>query len=166
MATRLPLPDRDRALVYDAIAHLKAFADAISFRRLRREGDTWSPKRPKKSPSSRNSNGDRKGTRFSRDQAPLIAMFYGEALGLNAARRVIAERPAGGWSAIAEFWNSPTLRDLPPPGDVLDQPRVTSRWFALDLDVTVGTTQLHETGLIDARQPPARIAARRWTGDE
>ena len=100
------------------------------------------------------------------DQAPLIAMFYGEALSLDTARRVIAERPAAGWGAIAEFWNSPTLRDLPPPGDVLDQPRVTTRWFALDLDVAVGTTQLHETGLIDARQPPARIAVRRWTGDE
>ena len=99
-------------------------------------------------------------------QAPLIAMFYGEALSLDTARRVIAERPAGGWSAIAEFWNSPALRDLPPPGEVLDQPRVTTRWFALDLDVAVGATQLHETGLIDARQPPARIAARRWTGDE
>ncbi len=99
-------------------------------------------------------------------QAPLIAMFYGEALSLDTARRVIAERPAGGWSAIAEFWNSPALRDLPPPGEVLDQLRVTTRWFALDLDVAVGATQLHETGLIDARQPPARIAARRWTGDE
>ena len=100
------------------------------------------------------------------DQAPLIAMLYGEALGLDAARRVIAERPAGGWPATAEFWNSPTLRDLPPPGDVLLQPGVTTRWFALDLDVDVGATQLHETGLIDARQPPARIAVRRWTGDE
>jgi len=99
-------------------------------------------------------------------QAPLIAMLYGETLAIDAARRVIAERPAGGWPATAEFWNSPTLRDLPPPGEVLQQVRVTTRWFALDLDVDVGGTQLHETGLIDARQPPARIAVRRWTGDE
>lgn len=99
-------------------------------------------------------------------QAPLIAMLYGDSLNIDTARRVIAERPAGGWGAVAEFWNTPSLRDTPPPGDVLQQPRVNSRWFALDLDVDVGGTQLHETGLIDARQPPARIAARRWTGDE
>ena len=100
------------------------------------------------------------------NQAPLVAMLYGETLPIATARRALAERPAGGWPASAEFWNTPALRDVPPPGEALQQAHVTTRWFALDLDVAVGGTPVHETGLIDARQPPARIAARRWTGDE
>jgi general secretion pathway protein K len=99
-------------------------------------------------------------------QAPLLAMMFGEALRPDAARRVIGERPQAGWNGVADFWNAPTLRDFPPPAEVMQQPQVSTRWFAIDLQIDVGGTALHETGLIDARKAPARIAARRWTGDE
>ncbi|MFZ4687902.1 MAG: type II secretion system minor pseudopilin GspK [Polymorphobacter sp.] len=100
------------------------------------------------------------------EQAPLIAMLFGEALRPDAARRVIAERPAAGWNGVAEFWNTPTLRDFTPAGDVLQQPQVRTRWFGLDLRIDVAGTPLHETGLIDARRSPARLAVRRWGDDQ
>jgi general secretion pathway protein K len=99
-------------------------------------------------------------------QAPLIAMLFGDALRPAAAAQVIAERPAGGWPDTAEFWNSPTLRDLQPPADVLQQPRVKTGWFRLDLNVDAGSMPLQQTGLIDARQGKARVVVRRWTADE
>lgn len=99
-------------------------------------------------------------------QAPLIAMLYGEALRPDAARRVIGERPAAGWPEIGAFWNSPTLRDLTPPAEVLQQPQVKSRWFGLDMRIDMGGAVLRQTGLIDAGNGAARVVVRRWTGDE
>lgn len=99
-------------------------------------------------------------------QAPLLAMLYGDTLRPDAARRVIAERPAAGWADAAAFWNTPVLRDVQPPADVLQQPQVRTGWFGIDLRVDVGGVPLHQTGLIDARQGTARVIARRWTADE
>lgn len=99
-------------------------------------------------------------------QAPLVAMLFGDDLRPEAAARVIGERPAGGWPDTAAFWNTPMLRDLQPPADVLQQPRVRTGWFRLDLAVDSVGEPLQQTGLIDARQGKARVVVRRWTADE
>jgi general secretion pathway protein K len=99
-------------------------------------------------------------------QAPLIAMLFGETLRPEAAAQVLTERPAAGWADVAAFWNSPTLRDLQPPADVLQQPRVRTGWFKLDLVIDSGGEPMQQTGLVDARQGQARVVARRWTVDE
>ncbi|OYU13890.1 MAG: general secretion pathway protein GspK [Alphaproteobacteria bacterium PA4] len=99
-------------------------------------------------------------------QAPLLEMLFPATLGAPAARAVIGERPQAGWTQVEAFWNTPTLRDYEPPGDVLRQPRVKTGWFALDLGLVVGDSELRESALVDARVPPARIASRRWTRDE
>lgn len=103
---------------------------------------------------------------LSAAQAPLVTMLFGDALRPDAARRVIGERPAAGWADIGAFWNTPTLRDVTPPAEVLQQPQVKTRWFALDMRIESGGKQLHQTGLIDAGNGAARVVARRWTGDE
>ncbi len=99
-------------------------------------------------------------------QAPLVAMLFGETLTPEAAVRVLAERPSGGWADAAAFWNTPTLRDVQPPADVLQQPQVRTGWFGIDLAIDAGGEPLQQTGLVDARQGKARLVVRRWSPDE
>ena len=42
------------------------------------------------------------------------------------------------------------------------QTAVTTRWFALAIDVVNGSSELHEQALIDARALPVRLVARQW----
>jgi hypothetical protein len=67
---RSSLARRDHLLVQDAVAGLAAFAAAITFHRVGREGDIWSRPSTKKK-SSPTYHGDKKGKRFSRDASPM-----------------------------------------------------------------------------------------------
>lgn len=100
------------------------------------------------------------------DQAPLLAMLFPGTLGVAAARRIIAERPDPGWSDIGAFWNTDALRGIDPPADAFRQPQARTTWFAVDMRVRAGESELRETALFDARQQSVRIATRRWTRDE
>ena len=99
-------------------------------------------------------------------QAPLIAMLEPRMIPLDLARRVIAERPAGGWSSLADFWTGGALAGLTLPMDVQSQPQLKTGWFKLSLDVTLAGTELAGTALVDAREAPARVIARQWGTDE
>lgn len=99
-------------------------------------------------------------------QAPLLAMLFPGTMSIDAARRVIASRPAAGWSGASEFWNTPLLERLLPSGEAARQPQAKTAWFAVDMRISAVDADLRETALFDARQPPARLVRRRWTGDE
>jgi general secretion pathway protein K len=98
-------------------------------------------------------------------QAPLLAMMLPGEPSIETARRAIAERPVTGWNSRAELWATPALSTLS-PGAAAQQPQVKTSWFALAMQIDAGTSQLDETALVDARQAPARLASRRWTGAE
>lgn len=100
------------------------------------------------------------------EQGPLLAMLVPTTMTDAAARRIIASRPGAGWPSVTAFWNSPALSQFEPDGEVLRQPQLRTQWFALDLAITAGDAELAETALVDARQLPARVAARRWTEAE
>lgn len=99
------------------------------------------------------------------EQAPLLAMLAPDRLSLDAARGILANRPAGGWQDLAEFYSLPTMKDVVPPSDALYQPQLKTRWFTVRLDVDVGSGRLVETALIDAREAPSRVARRIWGDD-
>lgn len=99
-------------------------------------------------------------------QAPLLAMLLPPQAGIAAARSALQERPRGGWPNVQAFWNTPTLRGVDPVGDAITQVRVRTSWLTMQLDIAAAGTDLVETALIDARQPPSRVVARRWTEDE
>ena len=103
---------------------------------------------------------------LSPDQAPLIAMLAPEQIGLDVARRVIAERPVAGWSEAQDFFATRALANVMLPLDVVQQAQVRTRWFALDMQVGLRGAELVETALVDARIPPARVVARRWGSDD
>jgi general secretion pathway protein K len=103
-------------------------------------------------------------------QAPLMAMLLPETLGpppvrLRLAQQLLAERPRGGWGSVNEMVNAPVLRDTPLATDALQQLGVRTEWFALALAVETGDRPMQARVLVDARQTPARVAQRQWTGE-
>jgi general secretion pathway protein K len=103
---------------------------------------------------------------LSPDQAPLLAMLAPEQISIEAARMVLARRPAAGWGSLQDFYREPQLAGIVVQGDVLTQPQLRTRWFALDLRVELQGAELIETALVDARIPPARVVVRRWGSDD
>ena len=98
------------------------------------------------------------------NQAPLLAMLAPGQLDVARARRVLASRPADGWSNQIEFWRIDAIRDLAVPLDVQLQPQLRTVWFALDVRVAVGRSLVEQAALVDARLQPSRVVARRWGG--
>jgi general secretion pathway protein K len=95
-------------------------------------------------------------------QAPLLAMLAPGQLDLGRAQAVIASRPPDGWESQVDFWQQGALRGLAVPLDLQMQAQLKTTWFALDVRVTVGEAEFHETALVDARRRPSRLATRRW----
>ena len=99
-------------------------------------------------------------------QAPLLAMIAPQQVSVDAARNVLAGRPAAGWTSLTDFYRAPALARLVLPLDVQLQPQLRTRWYALDLRIGLRGAELAERALIDARIAPARVVARRWGSDE
>lgn len=96
------------------------------------------------------------------DQAPLLAMLAPGQLEVERARRILVERPTNGWGSQIEFWRIDALRNLNVPLDTQLQLQLRTRWFALDVAVSLLDSEFRETALVDARLQPSRLAARRW----
>lgn len=101
------------------------------------------------------------------EQAPLLVMLSGGALGADAARTAIARRPAGGWADIAAFWAEPALAGLAVPAEAREQPTVLTRYFNLRIDVDYAGGRAVRTALLHAPPDgPVRTVIQRWTPDE
>lgn len=97
------------------------------------------------------------------EQAPLLAMLAPGQIGLDRARRVLAQRPSGGWRNQVEFWRVESMSELSVPLDAQVQPQLKTNWFTLDIRVRLMATEYRETVLVDARLQPSRIVQRSWT---
>lgn len=98
------------------------------------------------------------------DKAVLITMLTEGKVSPELARRVIADRPAGGWSA-SDFLQLPAIIQGVPadPGQIQE----TTRFFTLQTEVTYLDAEVVASGLFEvdpSRQ--VRLVARRWTYDE
>lgn len=96
------------------------------------------------------------------EQAPLFAMLLPDTLSVDRARALLLQRPPGGYASTVAFWRLPALAGITAFPEGQAQTAVTTQWFALQIDISLGGTQLTETALIDARRPPARIVSRAW----
>jgi general secretion pathway protein K len=94
------------------------------------------------------------------DQAPLLAMLLPQQLSVAQARQMLAQRPAGGYGSSNDFWKPLQDRGLTPLGEVSEQVKVATRWFKVDLLVSVGGVEVSEAALIDAKAKPVRIVRR------
>lgn len=95
------------------------------------------------------------------EQAPLVAMLFNDTVGVQTAAAAILRRPPGGFADTQDFW-----KIFAAAGDTNavaeQQTGVTTKWFNLRVDVTVGASELQEQALIDASTLPARLVSRQW----
>lgn len=97
------------------------------------------------------------------DAVLLTAMTEGK-LSVAAARRVIAGRPADGWSDEAAFWKAVPPDALPTGAAGLE---TRSRYFNLATNIALGDAELASSALLEQDQSGAvTLVARRWTRDE
>ncbi|MES2021757.1 MAG: type II secretion system minor pseudopilin GspK [Pseudomonadota bacterium] len=94
------------------------------------------------------------------EQAPLIAML-GQALSVEAVRQALLQRPPKGFANAGAFWSQSALAGGAGATGA-GQTDVKTTWFALRVDVALGSTRLEQTGLIDATALPARLVSRQW----
>ena len=96
------------------------------------------------------------------EQAPLFAMLLPDTLSVEAARQLILKRPPQGFESTTAFWGLPALNGVTAPQDAMAQTDITTRWFALQVDVALGKTTLEQRSIIDATRLPARLVSRSW----
>ncbi len=99
------------------------------------------------------------------DEAPLLTMLAPSYIPRERAQRVLAARPPAGFSGVKQFWNAAVGDAQNLPGPVQRQPKVRTRWFTLDMTVSIGETELTERALIDSALTPARLVHRQWGED-
>ncbi len=98
------------------------------------------------------------------EQAPLVAMLLPDTLTVDGAQRALLQRPPQGYGDTSAFWRVLAL-DGTTNAEAEGQTGVTSTWFALRVDVTVGAAEVEERALIDASRLPARLVSRQWGED-
>ncbi|HEX8661269.1 MAG TPA: type II secretion system minor pseudopilin GspK, partial [Brevundimonas sp.] len=101
------------------------------------------------------------------EQAPLLTMLTGGALGPERARAVIAARPRDGWPDAAAFWAHPSLAAVQVPQEAREQITVLTRFFDLRVDVELGGSHAVRTALLEAgADGRVRTVIQRWTPEE
>ena len=99
--------------------------------------------------------------------AVILAMLSDNAIGIDAARGVIAARPAGGWRDIPAFGEQPAVAAAILPDHVWQQLRLHTRYFALRAEVEYDGAEVVLSALLDSdSHGPVQLVARRWTHDE
>ncbi len=97
------------------------------------------------------------------EQAALLAMLLPDTLDIARARAVLLDRPPQGFTSTVAFWQAVALKGSPAGPEAQGQTAVTTQWFGLKIDVALGGTQLTQTALIDATEPPVRLVSRAWS---
>ncbi len=100
-------------------------------------------------------------------QAPLLVMLTEGRTRLEAARQVIAARPAAGFASLVEFWSNPLLSAAAPGPAALETTRLVTRFFAFDVTIAYREVDIAASALFESNPQGALILrARRWTVDE
>ena len=155
----LATPYRTAGVMLAEVSELRAVkgVDADLYRRLR----PWVCALPTSRPAMLNVN------TLTPEQAPLLTMLTGGALGRDIARAVIAGRPRVGWPDTAAFWAQPRLSAIQVPAEAESQTGVVTRYFNLRVDVDYAGGRAVRTALLHASQDgPVRTVIQRWTPDE
>ncbi len=101
------------------------------------------------------------------EKARLVDMLFNNLLGEAQARALIEARPPQGWGGSQSFLSGPALSGLTPDGSVMQQIKVTTRYFALDAIADVGGVESEQSALLEAKDDGrVDLVARRWTVPE
>lgn len=100
------------------------------------------------------------------EDAPLLVAVLDGKLELDAARDLIAERPAGGWSDGASFFLAERLTEIAFDGAVRDRIGVSTRYFELDARVEHRGAVADGATLFERNGTVLTIVSRRIGGEE
>lgn len=152
--TGLATPYRTAGTLMVDPSELRAVAGvtAVAYRKLR----PWICTLPRAARSRLNVN------TLTPEQAPLVAMLLPDTLGIDRARAMLLRRPPAGYEDPNDFWKSLSENGITPDLAARQQADVTTKYFDLRVDVTVGSSELQERALIDASTLPARLVSRQW----
>ncbi len=98
-------------------------------------------------------------------QFPLLMMLLPGQLPDASARKLIAERPADGYSSVYDFWKLPALSGVTPAADVLGQPQLRTTWFDLGIAIELGGIHFHQSSLLDGRLQNIKTVRRNFGGN-
>ena len=94
---------------------------------------------------------------------PLLIMLSDGELTRAAARRVLEQRPANGFSTVSQFWSLAPLQGIEFPQDVQDQIGVRTRYFDITVRVYYYDSYVAMTSLLEQRGAgPIRLISRRF----
>ncbi|MBN8807716.1 MAG: type II secretion system minor pseudopilin GspK [Sphingomonas sp.] len=99
------------------------------------------------------------------ERAALIAAMAPGGVSIDQVRQALAARPPLGWSSAGEFWSRGPLASAN-AGDAAATTSVTTKWFRVTSDVSLGRIALRQIALVDARRLPTRIVRRVWSDGE
>jgi general secretion pathway protein K len=152
--TGLATPYRTAGTLMVDPSELRAVAGvtAVAYRKLR----PWICTLPRAARSRLNVN------TLTPEQAPLVAMLLPDTLGVDRARALLLRRPPAGYEDASAFWKPLAESGITPDLAAQQQADVTTKYFDLRVDVTVGSSELQERALIDASTLPARLVSRQW----
>jgi len=71
-------------------------------------------------------------------------------------------RPAAGWTSADQFRQQPAIASMANAAGLGEEIAVRSRWFTLELDVTLDGAQVKEVAVIDGGIAPSRVVTRAW----
>jgi general secretion pathway protein K len=100
------------------------------------------------------------------EDAPLLVAALGGKLELDAARDVIAERPAGGWSDAAAFFMSERLKEIAFDAETQDRIAVGTRYFELNARVEHRGAAADGAALFERSGSVVTVVSRRIGGVE
>jgi general secretion pathway protein K len=100
------------------------------------------------------------------EDAALLVALLGEALSLDAARDVIAERPAGGWASAEEFWALEAMRAIAVEEAARERIAVTTGYFELRAQVFYRDAYAETASLMRRSGPVVSVLHRRIGGGE
>jgi general secretion pathway protein K len=155
----LPTPYRTGGVMLVEVSELRAIKgmDAKTYRRLR----PWVCALPTSRLSPLNVN------TLAPEQAPLLVMLTGGALGPEQARALISSRPRNGWPDVEAFWSQPALASVQIDPEARDQVTVVTRYFDLRIDVELAGSRAVRTALLEAgADGRVRTVIQRWTPEE
>lgn len=98
-------------------------------------------------------------------QFPLLMMLLPDQLTQAAARKLIVERPAEGYSSMVDFWKLPAFGGVTPAAEVLAQPQLRTSWFSLDIAIELGGVGFQQSSLLDASNGEVKSVRRRFGGN-
>jgi general secretion pathway protein K len=93
------------------------------------------------------------------EQAHLVAAQYPDTLSVDAAQAGLLRRPPAGFTDESQFYDLFTNTGGNPEDRNF---AVTTRWFALRIDVASGGSVVEERALVDANRLPATLVSRQW----